>query len=61
MRTAIRFFGVERTLFGSDSPSTRRRGPGYIRDTIANLQEMDIVTMPIAKRSITETSRGCSV
>lgn len=44
MRTAIKFFGVERTLFGSDSPFDPEKGPGYIRATIANLQEMDIVT-----------------
>ena len=44
MRTAIRFFGVERTLFASDSPFDPEKGPGYIRSTIANLEEMDILT-----------------
>ena len=43
MRTAIRFFGVDHTLFGSDTPFDPEKGPGYIRDTIANLQEMDIL------------------
>ncbi|HWL59269.1 MAG TPA: amidohydrolase family protein [Microbacteriaceae bacterium] len=44
MRTAIKFFGVERTLFGSDSPFDPEKGPGYIRSTIANLEDMDILT-----------------
>ncbi|MGO2110443.1 MAG: amidohydrolase family protein [Pseudoclavibacter sp.] len=44
MRTAIKFFGVDHTLFGSDSPFDPEQGPGYIRSTIANLNEMDILT-----------------
>lgn len=44
MRTAIKFFGVEHTLFGSDTPFDPEKGPGYIRSTIANLQEMDIIS-----------------
>lgn len=43
MRTAIKFFGIERTLFGSDSPFDPEQGPGYTRATIANLEEMDIL------------------
>ncbi|QCU77569.1 amidohydrolase [Citricoccus sp. SGAir0253] len=43
MRTAIRFFGVDHTLFASDSPFDPEKGPGYIRSTIANLEEMDIL------------------
>ena len=43
MRTAIKFFGVDHTLFGSDTPFDPEKGPGYIRDTIANLQDMDIL------------------
>jgi predicted TIM-barrel fold metal-dependent hydrolase len=43
MRTAIKFFGVDHTLFGSDTPFDPEKGPGYIRDTIANLEEMDIL------------------
>lgn len=43
MRTALRFFGVDRTLFASDSPFDPEKGPGYIRSTIANLEEMDIL------------------
>jgi aminocarboxymuconate-semialdehyde decarboxylase len=44
MRTAIRFFGVDHTLFASDTPFDPEKGPGYIRDTIANLNDMDILT-----------------
>jgi aminocarboxymuconate-semialdehyde decarboxylase len=44
MRTAIKFFGVDHTLFGSDSPFDPEKGPGYIRSTIANLTEMDILS-----------------
>jgi predicted TIM-barrel fold metal-dependent hydrolase len=44
MRTALKFFGVDHTLFASDSPFDPEKGPGYIRSTIANLDEMDILT-----------------
>ncbi|WP_460947404.1 amidohydrolase family protein [Okibacterium endophyticum] len=44
MRTAIKFFGVDHTLFGSDSPFDPEKGPGYTRATITNLQEMDILS-----------------
>lgn len=44
MRTAIKFFGVDHTLFASDSPFDPEKGPGYIRSTIANVDEMDILT-----------------
>jgi aminocarboxymuconate-semialdehyde decarboxylase len=44
MRTALKFFGVDHTLFASDSPFDPEQGPGYIRATIANLEEMDILT-----------------
>lgn len=43
MRTAIKFFGVDHTLFASDTPFDPEKGPGYIRSTIANLEEMDII------------------
>lgn len=36
--TSIRFFGVERTLFASDSPYDPEKGPGFIRSTIAALE-----------------------
>ncbi|MEF2976034.1 amidohydrolase family protein [Subtercola sp. YIM 133946] len=43
MRTAIKFFGVDHTLFGSDTPFDPEKGPGYTRSTIANLDELDII------------------
>lgn len=42
LRTSIRFFGADRTLFSSDSPYDPEKGPGYIRATIANLEDMDL-------------------
>jgi predicted TIM-barrel fold metal-dependent hydrolase len=42
LRTSIRFFGVDRMLFASDSPYDPEKGPGYIRATIGNLTELDL-------------------
>lgn len=42
LRCAIEFFGVDRVLFASDSPYDPERGPGYIRSTIADLQQIDL-------------------
>ena len=36
--TTITFFGVDHTLFASDSPYDPEKGPGYIRSTIAALE-----------------------
>lgn len=36
--TTIKFFGVDNTLFASDSPYDPEKGPGYIRSTIAALE-----------------------
>lgn len=44
LRTAIRFFGVDHTLFASDSPFDPEKGPGYIRSTIENIEELDILS-----------------
>lgn len=44
LRTSIRFFGADRVLFASDSPYDPEKGPGYIRSTIANLDELDLST-----------------
>lgn len=43
LRTAIRFFGVDKTLFSSDSPFDPEKGPGYIRSTIENIEDLDIL------------------
>jgi predicted TIM-barrel fold metal-dependent hydrolase len=42
LRCSIDFYGTDHMLFGSDSPFDPERGPGYIRATIANLQEIGL-------------------
>jgi aminocarboxymuconate-semialdehyde decarboxylase len=42
LRCSIDFYGAGHILFGSDSPYDPERGPGYIRDTIKNLQEIGL-------------------
>ena len=42
LRCTIDFYGAERVLFGSDSPFDPEKGPGYIRATIANLEEIGL-------------------
>jgi uncharacterized protein len=42
LRCSIDFYGADHILFGSDSPFDPERGPGYIRATIANLQEIGL-------------------
>lgn len=44
LRTSINFFGVERTLFASDSPYDPEKGPGFIRSTIAALESLETLT-----------------
>ena len=42
LRCAIDFYGPGHILFGSDSPYDPERGPGYIRATIRNLEEIGL-------------------
>lgn len=42
LRCSIDFYGADHVLFGSDSPYDPERGPGYIRATIKNLQEIGL-------------------
>jgi predicted TIM-barrel fold metal-dependent hydrolase len=42
LRCTIDFYGADRVLFGSDSPFDPEKGPGYIRSTIANLEEIGL-------------------
>ena len=42
LRCSIDFFGADRVLFGSDSPFDPEKGPGYIRATIENLNEIGL-------------------
>ncbi|MGQ2906168.1 MAG: amidohydrolase family protein [Neoaquamicrobium sediminum] len=43
------FFGVDKTLFASDSPFDPEKGPGYIRDTIKVLESLDLPTADMEK------------
>jgi len=42
LRCVIDFYGASHILFGSDSPYDPERGPGYIRATIRNLEEIGL-------------------
>jgi uncharacterized protein len=42
IRSVIDFFGVDHVLFASDSPFDPEKGPGYIRATIANLEDLEL-------------------
>jgi predicted TIM-barrel fold metal-dependent hydrolase len=42
LRCCIDFYGADRVLFASDSPYDPEKGPGYIRATIANLEEIPL-------------------
>ena len=42
LRCSIDFYGADRVLFASDSPFDPEKGPGYIRATIANMEEIGL-------------------
>ncbi|MGH3319734.1 MAG: amidohydrolase family protein [Streptosporangiaceae bacterium] len=42
LRCVIDFYGPDHVLFGSDCPFDPEKGPGYIRATIRNLEELDL-------------------
>ena len=42
VRCVIDFFGVDHVLFASDSPFDPEKGPGYIRATIANIEQLGL-------------------
>ena len=42
LRCCIDFYGTDHILFGSDSPFDPESGPGYIRATIRNLEEIGL-------------------
>jgi predicted TIM-barrel fold metal-dependent hydrolase len=42
LRCSLEFFGAERVLFASDTPFDPEKGPGYIRSTIANIEQLDL-------------------
>lgn len=41
-RCGLAFYGADRVLFASDSPFDPEKGPGYIRETIKILDNLDI-------------------
>lgn len=45
----LAFFGVERMLFASDMPFDPEEGPGYIRETLRAIREMDLSEADRAK------------
>ncbi|MGH2821092.1 MAG: amidohydrolase family protein [Actinomycetota bacterium] len=42
IRCCMDFFGVDRMLFASDSPFDPEKGPGYIRETIRNIDDLGL-------------------
>jgi aminocarboxymuconate-semialdehyde decarboxylase len=42
MECGIAFFGADRVLFGTDMPFDPERGPGFVRDTIAAMERIDV-------------------
>jgi aminocarboxymuconate-semialdehyde decarboxylase len=42
LRCTIDFYGTDHVLFASDSPYDPEKGPGYIRATIKNLEEIGL-------------------
>lgn len=42
MECGLAFFGADHVLFGTDMPFDPERGPGFIRETIRCLDEMDL-------------------
>lgn len=42
MICGLEFYSVDKVLFASDCPFDPKKGPGYIRDTIAIIEQLDI-------------------
>ncbi len=40
LQCALEFFGVDHLLFGTDMPFDPEKGPGFIRDTIADIESL---------------------
>jgi predicted TIM-barrel fold metal-dependent hydrolase len=49
VRCGLEFFGADRVLFASDMPFDPEKGPGFIRATIRNLEELDLPEADRAK------------
>ncbi|MEI9478533.1 MAG: amidohydrolase family protein [Deltaproteobacteria bacterium] len=48
----LKFFGSDRTLFGTDMPLDPEKGPGYVRSTIKVIDSLDIT--PAERQAIYE-------
>lgn len=42
LRCGLDFFGPERVLFGTDMPFDPEGGPGFVRDTIASIERLNL-------------------
>ena len=42
VQCGIQFFGADRVLFGTDMPFDPEKGTGFIRETIRNIEEIDL-------------------
>lgn len=42
VRCALDYFGTDHVLFGTDMPFDPEQGPGFVRDTIANIEALDL-------------------
>jgi uncharacterized protein len=49
MQCGLEFFGVDQVLFASDSPFDPEKGPGYIRETIRCVEELQLSSADRAK------------
>ena len=49
MQCGLEFFGADRVLFASDSPFDPEKGPGYIRETIRCVEELQLSSVDRAK------------
>ncbi len=49
MECGLAFFGADRVLFGTDMPFDPERGPGFIRETIAAMEQMPATAEEKAK------------
>lgn len=42
LQCSLDFYGVDRVLFASDSPFDPEKGPGFIRSTISNIEDLPL-------------------
>jgi predicted TIM-barrel fold metal-dependent hydrolase len=49
VRCAVDFYGADHVMFSSDSPYDPEKGPGYIRATIKNLEDIGLSDLELNK------------